>query len=59
MKKFYNEPEMNISLFEQADIVTASGEGDNGDNSEVTGQTAVEKAKAALTGATTQVELVW
>ena len=26
MKKFYNEPEMNISMFEVENVVTASGE---------------------------------
>ncbi|MGN0183251.1 MAG: hypothetical protein ACI4DP_12725 [Candidatus Ornithomonoglobus sp.] len=54
MKKFYNEPEMNISLFSQADIVTTSGE----DPTPV-GDTALVKADAALAEATTKITLTW
>ncbi|MGM9936502.1 MAG: hypothetical protein ACI38A_04085 [Candidatus Ornithomonoglobus sp.] len=56
MKKFYNEPEMNISLFAQADIVTTSGEEPT---PAPVGETAVVKADAALAEATTKITLTW
>ena len=42
MKKFYNEPEMNISMFEVENVVTSSGDVDPT-------VTAKENAKTALT----------
>lgn len=57
MKKFFNEPEMNISLFSQADIVTASGEGEP----DVPVTNANELAKTALNekGVTKTISFTW
>ncbi|MGN0164504.1 MAG: hypothetical protein ACI4EA_13155 [Candidatus Ornithomonoglobus sp.] len=55
MKKFYNEPEMNISLFAQENVATTASSGEG----EPTGETAVAKAGAALEGATNTITLTW
>ena len=53
MKKFYNEPEMNISMFEVENVVTGSGD------PETNPQTAVDYATDALnTAGSTQIATV-
>ncbi len=51
MKKFFNEPEMNISMFNVENIIMASAE------PEPVGQTAMEKLQASgkLTDVTNQI----
>ena len=54
MKKFYNEPEMNISMFEVENVVTSSG----GSEPELTN--AEDLARAALgTSEGSTVVLTW
>ena len=55
MKKLYNEPEMNISMFEVENVVTGSGTEPAPDV-----VTAESKAKAKLgTGESNTVVLTW
>lgn len=51
MKKFYNEPEMNISLFSQENVVTASNETNGHDlaSDELTKAGVSETNKVTLT----------